>query len=87
MIKIFVIGIDGTEYFAGESIDEVKDFLVKLMGKKEAESEFSYCAEVPLSEYDKEFDYNDDGTIIKTTWAKIISQCKQFPTQLSSGYL
>lgn len=86
LVRIWCIGGDMTEYYVAHSEEEMRQYYISLVGKKEAESDMAdHFAEVPQSAMDVEFDWDDDGKKIKTTWRKQIENALA-PCQISTGY-
>lgn len=85
-VRIWCIGGDGTEYYAAHSEEEMRQFYVWLVGKEDAERDMAdHFSEVPQSAMDVEFDWDDDGKKIKTTWRKQVEGA-HIPCQISTGY-
>lgn len=86
MIGVWQIGGDGTEYYAANSEQELRDFYIGLVGKEQAEEDFTdEFRKLTDSEMDAEFDFNDDGDVRRTTFRKLANDAV-LPTQISSGY-
>ena len=86
-IRVWCIGPDGTEYYAAHSEEEMRDFYVGLVGKEEAERDLAeHFEEVPQAALDVEFQFDEDGNKIMTTWRKLIDSAITIPTQISTGY-
>ena len=84
-IKVFCIGPDETEYYAANSKEELRQYYIQLVGAQQAEEDFANFREIPKSELDVEFEFNDDGVKRRTTWRKEIAGAK-VPCQISTGY-
>lgn len=83
-IRVFVIGSDGTEVYAAHSVEEMAEWYRKLMGKDAEEDLGDYFQE--LTDIDSEFDFDDDGTKVKTSWRKLAAERHDLPCQLSTAY-
>jgi hypothetical protein len=84
-VRVWQIGPDGTEYYAAHSEEEMKSYYRDLCGSEEycEDNLKNYLEEV--TDLDREFQFNDDGKITKTSWRKLAEEA-QLPTQLSSSY-
>ena len=89
-VRVWCIGSDGTEYFAAHSEEEMRQYYIDLMGtggRDQAEDDLlNYFDEVPEEELDVEFNFNNDGTLERTTWRKLVAEEIDVPTQISTGY-
>lgn len=82
--RVWCIGSDRTEYFAARSEEEVRTLYIGMVGDEQATEDFEACF-LEVTDYDKEFDFDEDGTKIRTTWRKLLDDVTT-PTQVSSGY-
>lgn len=87
VIRVWQIGTDGTEYYAARSEEEMKAYYRELCGSEDhCESDLrDHFEEIPAEQLDAEFDFEEDGKMIRTTWRKLAEQCDS-PSQISTGY-
>jgi len=84
-LRVWVIGSDGTEVYAAHSEEEMKQYYREMCGTEE------YCEEdlrdnfTEITNLDAEFEFNDDGNTITTTWKKLAEE-SHLPCQLSTAY-
>ena len=85
-MKVFCIGSDGTEYYAANSEEEMRRCYVETVGEEQAKEDIdSGFEEIPEENMDVEFDFNDDGKQINTTWRKLAEGADP-GAQISTGY-
>lgn len=85
-IRIWCIGDDGTEYYAAHSEEEMRSYMIETLGREEAERSMEErFEEVPDSEMDAPFQFNDDGEMRTTTWRQLAAE-GIVPRQVSTGY-
>lgn len=85
-VHVWQIGPDGTEYFAAYSEEEMRTWYRECVGDDERRKDDlrDYFEEV--ADLDTEFEFNDDGIRITTTWRKIAESEPQLPAQISTDY-
>jgi hypothetical protein len=86
IVRVWQIGPDGTEYYAAHSEEEIKAYYREICGSEEHCEEDLRDHFEEVDGLDVEFDYNDDGKMIRTTWRKL-AEDSVLPAQLSSGYV
>lgn len=84
-VRVWQIGPDGTEYYAAHSEEEMKAFYRGICGMEEHCEDDLRNHFDEVSDIDAEFDFNEDGQTVRTTWRNLAEQSK-LPTQISSGY-
>lgn len=84
-IHVYLIGSDGTEYYAAHSEQEMRDWYLRTIGDDSAVEDLRDEFE-EVTDIDSEFDFNDDGEMKRTTWRKLAEECNELPCQLSTGY-
>ena len=89
-IRVWQIGPDGTEYYAAFSEQEMRSFYRSLLGsrpedQREAEHDLKHHFD-EVENLDEEFEFNDDGQKLITTWRKLAATATSLPCQISTGY-
>lgn len=86
-VHIWRIGADRTEFYAAHSEEEMRRYYIEQVGPEQAAEDFLDCfEEVPTPQLDKEFDYDEDGVMVRMTLRKLIAHDCVLPTQISTGY-
>lgn len=84
-VRVWRIGLGGTEYFAAHSEEEMKAYYRLNSDPDICEEDLRENFEEVLN-LDEEFEFNDDGTMSKTTWRKLAEEATSLPCQISTGY-
>jgi hypothetical protein len=87
-IRVWQIGPDGTEYFAANSEDEMKQYYRQMLGAREkaqADHDLIHHFE-EVGDLDEEFEFDDDGEKRMTTWRRLAQSASELPCQISTGY-
>ena len=84
-IRVFCIGIDGTEIFAGSSEAAVRRYYEGQIGKEAAAEDFKNdFSELSNAEIMKP--RTDSETGKRFTYYKLAESATEWPTQICSGY-
>lgn len=87
-IHVYLIGSDGTEYYAASSEQQMRDWYAKTVGDDSVEEDLREHFE-EVTEIDAKFPFNDDGEMRETSWRELAQEMRQaghWPCQLSTGY-
>jgi hypothetical protein len=84
-IRVFQIGPDGTEYFAAHSEEEMRAYYRLNSDPDTCESDLADEFQ-EVTNLDEEFDFDDDGEKVRTTWRKLAESASKYPCQISTGY-
>ena len=85
-VRVWIVGGDGTEYYAAHSEEELRAFYIRMVGAEQAELDFADgLEEVQQADMEAEIEMDDDGEKRRTTWRKELEGAA-IPSQISTGY-
>jgi hypothetical protein len=83
VIRVFCIGPDGTEMYAGSSRQDVEDYYAAQLAAEVFDDEIRELSDV---EIDAEHSDTEGPAGSTFTFRKLAQEATEWPTQISSGY-
>ena len=88
IIRVWQIGPDGTECFAGHSEEEVERYYREMLGERDREQADEDLSQhfTEVTNLDEQFEFDDDGEKKWITFRQLAEIPEKLPCQISSGY-
>jgi hypothetical protein len=85
-MRVWCIGSDGTEFWAARSEEEMRECYIAEVGESQAKEDIEDgFDELSDERMDEEFDFNDNGKTVRTTFRKLAEKAEP-GSMLSTGY-